>query len=162
MQVRTPSEPVSYRFPYGINTTRVSSIVRSCKHPSAAVPQAPHERKARTGCRAREVSKKSKSYKRYYSLYSGGSHEFKARAGCCSRDVPKESHPTSPRTWHGQKARVGSELGTKSMGNRSAVRAFCTEARATAITNPHALEAPAGLRWKSSPRAKIHHILENT
>ena len=124
MQVRTPAEPVSCRFPYGINTTRVSSIVRSRKHPSAAVPQAPHERKARTGCRSRGVSKKSKSRKRHHSLYSRGPHEFKARAGCCSRDVLKESHPTSPRMWHGQKARVGSELGTKSRGNRRAVRAF--------------------------------------
>lgn len=161
MQVCTLSEPVSCRFLYGINTTRVSSIVRSRKHPSAAVLQAPHERKACTGCRAREVSKKSKSHKRYHSLYSRGPHKFKACAGCCSRDVLKESHPTFPRTWHRQKACVGSELGTKS-GKSKSCTGFWTEARATAITNPHALEAPAGLQWKSSLRAKIHHILENT
>ena len=124
MRARTLLEPVAYIFPYGICTTRDLPIFRSRKHPSPAVPRAPHERKARTGCRSRGVSKKSESRKRHHSLYSGGPHEFKARAGCCSRDVPKESHPTSPRTWHGQKARVGSELGTKSRGNRRAVRAF--------------------------------------
>ena len=145
MQVRTPSEPVSYRFPYGINTTRVSSIVRSRKHPSAAVPQAPYERKARTGCRSRGVSKKSKSRKRHHSLYSGGPHEFKARAGCCSRDVLKESHPTSPRMWHGQKARVGSELGTKSRGNRRAVRAFgLRQELLYSIYKPTCIQSPRG------------------
>lgn len=148
MRARTLLEPVAYIFPCGICTTRDLSIFRSRKHPSPAVPRAPHERKARTGCRSRGVSKKSKSRKRHHSLYSGGPHEFKARAGCCSRDVLKESHPTSPRMWHGQdiaactsgrnrvghnqsinqwhgqEARVGSELGTKSRGNRRAVRAF--------------------------------------
>jgi len=124
MRAHTLLEPVACIFPYGICTTRDLSIFRSRKHPSPAVSRAPHERKARTGCRSRGVSKKSKSRKRHHSLYSGGPHEFQARAGCCSRDVLEESHPTSPRMWHGQKARVGSEPGTKSRGNRRAVRAF--------------------------------------
>jgi hypothetical protein len=124
MRAHTLLEPVAYIFPYGICTTRDLSIFRSRKHPSPAVPRAPHERKARTGCRSRGVSKKSESRKRHHSLYSGGPREFKAHAGCYSRDALQESHPTSPRMWHGQKARVGSELGTKSRGNRRAVRAF--------------------------------------
>jgi len=131
--------------------------------PAAADFRAPYERKARTGCRSRGVSRKSKSRKRHHSPYSRGPHELKARAGFRSRDVLKESHPTFPWMRHGQKARVGSELGTKSMGNRSTVRAFCTEARATAIASPHAFEARAGPPWKPSPRAEtILTFVENT
>jgi hypothetical protein len=146
MRVHTLSESVSCRFPYGICTTRDLSIFRSRKHPSTADSRAPYERRARTGCRSRGVSKKSKSRKRHHSPYSRGPHDFKARAGFRSRDVLKESHPTFPRMRHGQKARVGPELGTKYMRNRSAVWSFCTEARATTITSPHAFEARAGLR----------------
>ena len=124
MRAHTLLEPVAYIFPYGICTTRDLSIFRSRKHPSPAVPRAPHERKARTGYRSRGVSRKSKSRKRHHSPYSRGLHDFKARAGFRSRNVLKESHPTSRRMRHGQKARVGSELGTKSRGNRRAVRAF--------------------------------------
>jgi hypothetical protein len=145
MRAHTLLEPVSCIFPYGICTTRDLSIFRSRKHLSAADFRAPYERKARTGCRSRGVSRKSKSRKRHHSPYSRGPHDFEARAGSRSRDVLKESHPTPLRTRHGQKARVGSELGTKSMGDRSAVRAFCTEARATATSGPHAFEARAGL-----------------
>jgi hypothetical protein len=150
MRIHTLSEPVSFRFPYGICTTRDLSIFRSRKHPSAADFRAPYERKARTGCRSRGVSRKSKSRKRHHSPYSRGPHDFEARAGSRSRDVLKESHPTFPWMRHGQKARVGSELGTKSMGNRSAVRAFCTEARATAITSSTCIRSPRGTAMKIS------------
>jgi hypothetical protein len=146
MRLHTPSKPVSCRFPYGTYIARDWATSRFRKHSSAADFRAPYERKARTGCRSRGVSRKSKSRKHHRSPYSGGPHEYKARAGFRSRDVLGESRPTFPWMRHGQKARVGSELGTKSMGNRSAVRAFCTEARATTITSPHAFEARAGLR----------------
>ena len=136
--------------------------IRFWSDPSPADSRAPYERKARTGCRSRGVSKKSKSRKRHHSLYSRGPHNFKARAGFCSRNVLKESHPTSPRMWHGQKARVGSELGTKSRGNRRARTGFWTEARATAIASLHAFEARTGPRWKPSPRARIPHVFKNT
>jgi hypothetical protein len=155
MRAHTLLEPVAYTFPYGVCTTRDLSIFRSRKHPSPVVPRAPCERKARTGCRSRGVSRKSKSRKRHHSPYFRGPYDFKARAGFCSRDVLKESHPTSPRMWHGQKARVGSELGTKSRGNRRARTGFWTEARATAIASLHAFEARAGPRSKLSPRAEI-------
>lgn len=123
---------------------------RSRKHPSAVDLRAPHERKARTGYRSRGVSRKSKSRKRHHSPYSRGLHDFKARAGFRSRDVLKESHPTSRRMRHGQKARVGSELGTKSMGNRTAVRAFCTEARSYSNCKPACIRSPRGTAMKIS------------
>jgi hypothetical protein len=160
MRIYTLSEAVSFRFPYGICTTRDLSIFRSCKHPSAADFRAPYERKARTGCRSRRVSRKSKSRKRHHSPYSRGPHELKARAGFRSRDVLKESHPTFPWMRHGQKARMGSELGTKSMGNRSAVRAFCTEARASySNRKPTCIRSPRGTAMKTFPSCRNYpHI----
>jgi hypothetical protein len=92
MQAHTLLEPASCIFPYGI-TTRDLSIFRSRKHPSPADSRGPHERKARTGCISRGVSKKSKSRKRHHSPSSRGPHDFQARAGFRSRDVLKDRIP---------------------------------------------------------------------
>jgi len=153
-------EPIHCWSPSPVYSRTGSAQHVICLYSGPASIQVPQSLERRMS--AKPVRKKSKSRKRHHSLYSGGPHEFKARAGCCSRDVLKESHPTTPRMWHGQKARVGSELGTKARGNRRARTGFWTEARATAIASPHAFEARAGLRWKPSSRAKIPHILENT